>query len=205
MRDRDLVRLYWPIGLRPAFDALLDLDAAMADVVATSTQPALGAIRLAWWREALERLDHEAPPAEPRLASAASLLLPLRLSGAELAQLEDGWSALFDPAPDSARIGRRGVLLFALASRILEEDHPMLGEAGRIFALADVARRGLHEGAPVALERVRGVRFPRRLRPVTALARLAVLDIRAGGRFEPEATPRRAAALLSHRLFGTIA
>ena len=35
MRDRDLVRLYWPVDLRPTFDALFDLEDAFADVVAT--------------------------------------------------------------------------------------------------------------------------------------------------------------------------
>ena len=44
--------------LRPAFDALLAIDDAMAEIVATATQPALAAIKLAWWREALEKLDH---------------------------------------------------------------------------------------------------------------------------------------------------
>ena len=72
MRDRDLVRLYWPVELRPAFDALFAIDDAMAEVVASSSQPALGAIRLAWWREALERLDNGPPPAEPRLQAASS-------------------------------------------------------------------------------------------------------------------------------------
>jgi len=49
--DRDLVRLYWPAELRPAFDALFSLDDALADVVARSSEPMLGAIKLAWWRE----------------------------------------------------------------------------------------------------------------------------------------------------------
>ena len=51
-----MVRLYWPVELRPAFDALFDIDEAMADVVARSTEPTLAAIKLAWWRERLEEL-----------------------------------------------------------------------------------------------------------------------------------------------------
>ena len=35
---------------------MFGIDDALAEVVTSSTQPALGAIRLAWWREALERL-----------------------------------------------------------------------------------------------------------------------------------------------------
>ena len=81
MRDRDLVRLYWPVELRPAFDALFAIDDVMAGVVASSTQPALGAIRLAWWREALERLDHHPPPPEPHLQAAAAAVAPARLTG----------------------------------------------------------------------------------------------------------------------------
>jgi phytoene synthase len=99
LRDRDLVRLYWPVELRPAFDALFDIDDAMADVVVRSTQPALGAIKLAWWRERLEELDQGKVPAEPRLQAAAAELLPRGISGAELAGLEDAWSALLEQSP----------------------------------------------------------------------------------------------------------
>jgi 15-cis-phytoene synthase len=78
MTDRDLVRLYWPVELRPAFDALFAIDDALGAVVASSTQPALGAIRLAWWRDALERLDVSPPPPEPRLQAVARELLGKR-------------------------------------------------------------------------------------------------------------------------------
>ena len=72
----------------------------------SSTQPALGAIRLAWWREALERLDTSPPPPEPRLQAVATELLPRGVTGAMLAELEDGWAALLDEEPDVERIGR---------------------------------------------------------------------------------------------------
>ncbi|MEP7316815.1 MAG: hypothetical protein ABI667_08970, partial [Sphingomicrobium sp.] len=48
-------------------------------------------------------------------------------------------------------------------------------------------------------------RFNRSLRPLTSLSRLAARDLRIGPQIEPEATPGRAIALLSHRMFGTIA
>src|SRR5688572_13876953 len=103
MRDRDLVRVYWPLELRPAFDTLMEIDEAMAGVVAKATEPALGAIKLAWWRERLEELDQGRIPAEPRLKSAAAELLPRGLTGAELAELEDGWATLLDDKPDIER------------------------------------------------------------------------------------------------------
>src|SRR5688572_7751451 len=107
LKDRDLVRLYWPFELRPAFDALFDIDDALADVVVSSTQPALGAIRLAWWREALERLENGSPPPEPKLQAVSSELIPRGISGKALAALEDGWSTLLDESPDSERVGKR--------------------------------------------------------------------------------------------------
>src|ERR671918_1744417 len=87
-RDSDLVRLYWPAELRPAFDTLFAIDDAMGEVVARSTQPALGAIRLAWWRERLEELDQgAAPAAEPRLRAIARQLVERGITGKELSQL----------------------------------------------------------------------------------------------------------------------
>ena len=206
MRDRDLVRLYWPVELRPAFDALFGVDDAMAEVVASSTQPALGAIRLAWWREALERLDRNAPPPEPRLQAAAAELLPRGVTGADLAGLEDGWATLLDEEPDIERIGTRGVRLFTVAGRLLGADDPLLDAAGRLFACAEAARKGrtAHFWPMEEMHRLARHRFPRRLRPLTALARLAARDVKQAPMVEPEATPGRAAALLSHRLFGTV-
>ena len=208
MSDRDLVRLYWPVELRPAFDALFGIDDALAEIVASSTQPALGAIRLAWWREALVRLDHCPPPPEPRLLAAAEYLLPRGVSGAQLAGLEPGWASLFDEAPDPVRISERGAELFAISAKLLGAADPLIEQAGRLFALADTARRGLMPFSSVASvprNALIGHRFARKLRPLTALARLAARDTKHGAPFEPEATPGRAAALLSHRLFGTVA
>ncbi len=203
MRDRDLVRLYWPLELRPAFDALFALDDAFAEIVATATQPALGAIRLAWWREALERLDVSPPPPEPRLTAAASLLLTRGVSGALLAEIADGWARLFDEEGNTQARGERGAALFAAGARLLGSDDPQLAEAGRLYALADNGRRGLAVMGERAAERLR---FKRPLRPLTALARLGTRDLsRGGGAIEPEATPGRAWALLTHRWTGVVA
>ncbi|QIK96106.1 hypothetical protein G7076_06275 [Sphingomonas sp. HDW15A] len=204
MRDRDLVRLYWPVELRPAFDALFDLEQAMADVVATSTQPALGAIRLAWWREALERLDTSPAPAEPRLQAIAAELLPRGLSGARLAAIEDGFAALLDGEPDIQRVMKGGAALFACAAMLLDVDDPLLPQAGAAHAVARAMRGGLLASATVH-NYLKCVRFAKPLRPLTAFTRLAQRDRRQFPAVEPEATPGRAAALLSHRLFGTVA
>jgi phytoene synthase len=200
-RDRDLVRLYWPVELRGAFDALFALDDALGEVVATSTQPALGAIRLAWWRDALARLDTSPPPAEPRLQACAAEILSRGVSGSDLAAIPKGWAALFEEERDPEAIGSRGVALFKVGAKLLGSEHGELDQAGAWFALADVARRRL---APVLPARIGTLRFPPALRPLTALARLAVRDLRHGEPLEPEATPFRAGALLAHRWTGRI-
>ena len=200
MRDRDLVRLYWPVELRPAFDALFGIDDAMAEVIATSTQPALGAIRLAWWRDALERLDASPPPPEPRLQAVARELLPRGIAGKSLAGISDGWTALLEEEPDVHQIARRGIALFAAGGRLLKADHPRLLEAGSLFAVGDASRRGF---GPFEHWDWRW-RFPRSLRPITGLAALAARDMRRGSS-ESEATPGRAFVLLAHLLFGRVA
>ena len=206
MTDRDLVRLHWPVELRPAFDALFGIDDALAEVVTSSTQPALGAIRLAWWREALERLDSSAPPPEPRLQAVASQLLPRGIAGSALAELEDGWAAMLEEVPDIGRIGERGAKLFAIGAKLLGSDDEMLKPAGRLYA-CELAKRRQLASVPCPtgeMLMLAGHRFPRRLRPLIALARLAARDVKQAPAIEPEATPGRAAALLSHRLFGTV-
>ena len=181
------------------------MDDALADVVARSTEPALGAIKLAWWRERLEELDEGKVPAEPRLQAAAAELLPRGLSGSDLAFLEAGWAAWLEDAPDADRSTEAGVQLFRLAARLLrvDPDDPTVPRAGRVFAAVEAARRGIAElDARTELPIPRAVRP---LRPLTALAALAARDARRGGPpFEPEATPARALALLRHRLTGRI-
>ena len=179
----------------------------MAEVVASSTQPALGAIRLAWWREALERLDHTAPPAEPRLQAAVVELLARGITGKALAGLEDGWATLFDETIDHTRLTERGARLFGIGAILLDASDPKLRDAGILTALMDAARRGY----PVVLDTAETQRsclarhrFSRALRPLTAFARLAARDVRRAPGQEPEATPGRAFALIRHRLTGRI-
>ena len=185
--------------LRPAFDALFAVDEAMADVVLTATQPALAAIKLAWWRESLEKLDREPAPAEPRLQAVARELLPQGVSGGDLAQLEIGWLALLEEVPRWEAVTERGVVLFSLAERLLGASAGV-AEAGRAWAGMDLARR-TGERQWLGEPEVSG-RSPRRARPLTMLAALAVRDQRQGWPPEPEATPQRSWTILRHRLTG---
>lgn len=207
MRDRDLVRLYWPAELRPAFDALFAIDDAMGDIVTRSTEPTLAAIKLAWWRERLEELDQAKIPAEPRLQAAAAELLTRGISGTELAELGENWWLLLQTqhlATFMRGVAGRGPAIFRLAARLL--DVPMdehLEGAAQSFAAADLGRRRIFDLVPLKLGHSK-TRAPRRLRPLTALETLARRDMRTGPPFEREAAPARALTLLWHSLTGLI-
>ena len=205
LRDRDLVRLYWPADLRPAFEALFDLDEALAEVVARSSEPALGAIKLAWWRERLEALDSGQVPAEPRLQAVAGELLPRGISGAALGELVDGWTTLLEQAPDVGRMAEGGARLFAIGARLLGASDPLCDTAGRLYRQEQVARHALTTAQwPMdELHQLAGHQFAKPLRPLTALAALAARDATRSS-LEPEATPGRSWVLLRHRFTGRI-
>ena len=205
--DRSQMLRLLSADLRPAFEALFQVDAAMGDVVARATQPALGSVKLAWWRERLEELDQGIVPAEPRLRAAAEHLLSRGISGADLAALEDGWATLLEAQIELYRIADRGAKLFRLGGRLLSTDDDRLADAGALAVLVSVGRRGLPDLLNRARDHERSLgrhRFERRLRPLTALAKLAVRDLKSGPPFEPEGTPPRVAAMLRHQWSGIV-
>ena len=205
--DRALMLRLVPAGIRSAIEVLWQIDAAMGDVVARSTQPALGAVKLAWWRDRLEELDQGRIPAEPRLMAAHEHLLKRGLKGAELAGLEDGWATLLEEHVDADRVKQRGAMLFRFSARLLGSDDERIADAGALYALVSVGRRGvpqLLEDAKAQMGPLSKRRFPRPLRPLTALARLAARDLKSGPPFEEEGIPPRHSAMLRHRWSGIV-
>lgn len=178
-------------------------------MVSTSTDPRLGAIRLAWWRDRLADLDTEGPPAgEPRLSAINRNLMPVT-NGATLSMVADAWLPLLDPFPwgDEVADGlrRRGHLLFGIGAQILRAPAEGAEAAGALWSLADGAfhcsdgqsRRFLLDEAFAAIADV-----PRRLlrdvRPLTVLAALAANDVLGRSKLQ------RVAAAVAHRARGTI-
>jgi phytoene synthase len=183
-----------------------DLDLAFADVVATSTDPNLGAIRLAWWRERLEDLDAgKGPPAEPRLEAIAAELLSRGVTGAELSKLEDAWLPLLAPSPwsrlqaDGLRL--RGRTLFGIGARLLGANPADTEGVGVLWSLRDVGRsctnrtsnEFLNAEAREAMKAL-PAKAPAIVRPITVLAALAAAEL--VGR-------SRVVEALAHRFRGT--
>lgn len=193
---------HFPVRVRAGVAALWTIDEAMAAVVAGASQPALAAIKLAWWREALARLDHDPAPPEPRLRAVAEAVLPLGISGDDVSGIGQGWSALLDAGPDPSAVATGGTILFELEARMLGIDEPLLREAGALAFISTAMRRKLGDFSSYRhdlLASFRGRRVSRAARPITLAARLAARDLA-----EAEGTPGRALALIAHRLTGVI-
>jgi phytoene synthase len=211
--DRILALSYVPAKRRSAVGALWRLDAALGAALAGGREPIIARIKLAWWREALEKLDHGPAPAEPALRELAEQVLPAGIGGAELALMEEGWAVLANPEPlteaELAGYARaRGGLLFRYSARLLGGDEAGLEQAGEIWSLVDLARHcATAEDADVALAAARQRqgprRWPSRLRPLGMLAMLAARDSDpARTPWEARGSPARMWRMLRHRISG---
>lgn len=210
--DRRLALAYAPGRPRAALEALWRLDVTLGAVLATGREPMVSRIRLAWWREALERLDQEPAPPEPILQGVASLLLPAGLSGSALAAMEEGWSALIGNGPLDAEAmqihaSRRGGQLFSYSARLLGSPVDVKS-AGERWALVDLARHSRDPAeAEAALRTAADIApesdWPPRLRPLAMLSMLARRDAdRSLELLERQGSPARMLRLMRFRLTG---
>ena len=205
--DRTLALAYVPAAVRPAVAALWRLDVAFAAILATGTQPLISQLRLAWWREALERLDQAPPPAEPVLQALSAHILP-RVTGTELAAMEEGWLMLLSEAPlNEGELGRyaamRGGLLFAYTARLLGDPDFPVARAGEIWAVADLVRHSRRVDEVKTLRPLPKMKWPRKLRPLGMLAMLACRDLKRPGQVsEKQGSPARILRMISHRISG---
>ncbi len=196
-RDRYVATLWAPAAARAGLFALHALDLELMAVVRTTTEPMLGQIRLAWWRERLEGLDAGAVPAQPVLEALAAHVLPAGVTGASLTGLEDAMLALLAAPRDIAQhVQQRGRTLFGAAAAVLGQGADVAWQLGDLWASGEVARLG--ETPPLA---VHLARVPRPLRSLRALAKLAARDLAAAAP-EPRGTPRRQLAIAATMLTG---
>ena len=204
---------YAPAAVRPGLAAIFALDERLGAIVAGTTEPTIGLIRLAWWREALERIDTAPASAEPLLRNLAGNVVAAGLGGAQLAGLEAGWAAMLDGDDEAGTVGRfareRGGVLFGLAAQLLGSEDPRLPIAGEVWSLVDLAyRHSSPSMRAAALRRARdrsgeiaGRPWSSDARPLAALLALARRDL-AGEHPRAQGSPARVARMLAMRLFG---
>jgi len=212
MREQALAVGYAPASARDGFAALLDLDHQLASILQSTTEPMIGQMRLTWWYEALEKLDHAPAPAHPVLRRLADSVLPGGVRGADLAPMIEGWEVLLDDGEplDEERVARhaeaRGGVLFASVGRLLGQ--PGMESLGAGWARADLAqhvsdqatRTRIRAAALSDLDAVLAFKLPRPARGLSGLAVLAREGLRHPDRLPGH--PMRAARLAWHGLTG---
>lgn len=214
--ERALALSYAPRTSVAALAALFALDDALAQLLRTTREPALGQLRLAWWREALAKLDNEPAPAEPVLQALEREVLPRGVRGASLVPVVHGWEVLVEEEvldrDALRRFGEgRGQLFVAAGMAMGAAPNDPLASAGQGWALVDLAR---HLRAPGEVAEARDLaaplldealsrRWSRNGRALGAFAHLARLDLRVPeGEEPPVGAPHRVGRLLWHRLTG---
>jgi len=164
---------------RAALSALWALDETLGSIVARTTEPLIGQMRLTWWHDRLSALGSEPASDGTLLWALADVVGRYDVTGSALASLIEGWEALLEPLPlgsDAlAKHGAaRGKKLFALSAQLYGQD--VVGEEGTRWALVDFARRCSDETtamralAIARATRLSLVQLPKSLR---ILARLA--------------------------------
>lgn len=177
--ERRLALAYAPRSSRQAFLALFALDARLGGVVRAAREPMLAQLRLAWWREQLEKPHDRRASGEPLIAALAGW----GDAATGLVALVDGWELLLGDAPIPAQqfeafFDARGRACAALAEMLganAREAH----RAGRNWAIADLAGRLTHPDERRDVQSAAGQadwskpRFDRSMRPLLVLHAMA--------------------------------
>ncbi|MFN3474690.1 MAG: squalene/phytoene synthase family protein [Blastomonas sp.] len=206
-----LATSYGDAQMRSWCHALFAFDAQIAGIVLQAREPMLAQIRLQWWHDVIGKPANGRPSANPVLAA----LLPLESEGlglqAALGPVIRGWEAALEidqPAAVIEFAEGRGALLAAFHPLAPEVSREELARIGRAWALWDMVR--FHRRTAPLDTAVAGTDaaalnskpLPRKLRPISIIARAVRLDI-AGGRMDrPWGSPGVFLGLVWHGLTG---
>ena len=151
---------YAPAAGRPAWTALVLLDHRLSRAVAGASEPLIGQLKLAWWRDRMREPASSWPAGEPLLAALKSF----DGERAALEALVDGWEGLIDAEVDDAALTRladaRTGAVAALARIVgCAFDRQAIATLTRQWTLPDQAT-------------TKAARLPRALRPLLILANL---------------------------------
>ena len=191
---------------RLAYHAMFELDRRLADIVAGSSEPMIGQLRLAWWRDVLGKQPGDRPNGEP-LVAALNTAWGAHSDG--LVTLVDAWEGILlaETLDRNAALQfteGRGASWTALASGPFAGENPSeITLAAQAWFLADLLSHlsDAEEREVVAAladsTQLRSTRLPRRLRPLAILSALGSRALAAGGISPMEG---RGAALLALRI-----
>jgi len=148
--DRTLAALFAPREARADLFALYAFNVELARIAEQVSEPELGAIRLQWWREALERAAKGEATGHPVADALGATLARRKLSPARVEALIDarGFDVATKIMPDwnalEAYLGDTAGALFALGAESLGARGPSLepasSQAGLAYGLTGLMR-----------------------------------------------------------------
>ena len=106
--ERDLILTYARAQLIELRKALLALDDALARLLRTTREPALGQMRLAWWRGRWRSWTMRRPSRKPVLKALETEVLPHGVTGVSLVPIVHGWEVLIGRGPHADAMRRFG-------------------------------------------------------------------------------------------------
>lgn len=187
--ESELALAWSPPKVRARLSALLQLDRRLARIVSRTTEPMLGQMRLAWWRDALKQSLEQRPRGDAVLDEIGA-----QWSGHEdpLIAMVDGWEVLLG----EEQLGPENVDAFArgraapFVSLVRDAGDAVIfrvEKAARCWALTEVAvgvsdpaERALFLDAARACSTARG-RLPIDLRGLAVLEALSRRALRGDG------------------------
>jgi phytoene synthase len=190
--EADLALAWCSPKVRGPLSIALQLDRRLARIVIRTSEPMLGQMRLAWWRDALAKPVAERPRGDLVLDG-----IGLHWAGREnaLAEMVDGWEVLLSaerlgPREAEAFGTARGAFFAALAPDSSPAVATRLAAVGSRWALADAAAAVSDEKERAALiaaglaiaQDHPATRFAQGFRGVAVLDALARRSLQRGGR-----------------------
>lgn len=205
-----LALAHTPVSARDRLRVVFELDARLARIIAATSEPMLGQLRLAWWRDTISQPASDRPSGDAVLDA-----IGVHLSGREtgLAELVDGWEYLLEEPPLSQASaqrfadGRGAALVGALTQAAGSQNAAAITAAARCWSMADLAAKVSQEDERRLLVQLglasdwSPTKLPREARGLGVLSALAMRSLKRGGRPLMEG---RGAALVAMRagLFG---
>ena len=101
--DRFLCALFAPAGRRETLFALYALNAELARIRESVTEPLLGAIRLQWWRERIDALFEE-KGAGPHASEVVAALASVNVGASAAKRLLRATSSKYQPSEPPAKV-----------------------------------------------------------------------------------------------------
>lgn len=189
---------YTPAPVREALRAFFMLDRRLGQIVAQTSEPMLGQMRLAWWRDMFGIAVEQRPTGDAVLNH-----LGKHLSGEELALIDlvNAWEELLAEPPLPEQSARNFASGRAAGFSVIAQkagDESIFG-AGELWALADAAAH-FPEGEERAMLITLAADYTPTPRLPRSLRGIAILDALAGRAIEDGGAPLmkgRGAALLA--------